>query len=68
MTIRISHDCIMIVFCLKMQTFVIIRLMCRASGTVFSLVLYKLNISVTDLKVLLFEGLRSQVACCFNSG
>ena len=37
MTIRISHDCIMSVSCLKMQTFVSIQLTCRASETYYKL-------------------------------
>ena len=43
MTIRISHDRIMSVSCLKMQTFVSIQLTCRASGTYYKLEIDKTN-------------------------
>ena len=35
-------------------------------NTVFSLDVNKLNIPVTGLKALLFEGLRRYVGSCFN--
>ena len=43
MTIRISHDCIMSVSCLKMQTSVSIQLTCRASETYYKLEIDKTN-------------------------
>ena len=43
MTIRISHDCIMSVSCLKMQTFVSIQLTRRASETYYKLEIDKTN-------------------------
>ena len=43
MTIRISHNCIMSVSCLKMQTFVTIQLMFRASETFHKLEIDKTN-------------------------
>ena len=43
MTIRISHNCIISVSCLKMQTFVSIQLTCRASETYYKLEIDKTN-------------------------